>query len=267
MMISRCPCSMILPGPLSRRSSMHRTLTVEMVDSRQGRVLTTELPMEKVVRMRRLEMMMETGSDDSVEGVVRGPTIETRAVRTSGSSLTKGEVEELLLDQRILLKMRLQSVKLDIEQYVTSKCKKLWEFLATLMAPARRTTTAVAMLVDNEAEVSVRLSQYGAHIAGRPDDDQDPMSVATNNLLVTYDSYSSNRGAMEPSHVALVNDAEFEDCVVTNGDGVVTKVSLPATIPEAGCALHTTRRRTARLRHLAPSTRTLYTRGAKRTKK
>ncbi|CAA2985646.1 Hypothetical predicted protein [Olea europaea subsp. europaea] len=46
---------------------------------------------------------------------VRGPTARTRPIRTSASSLTRGEVEELLLDQRILFEMRLRTVKLEIQ--------------------------------------------------------------------------------------------------------------------------------------------------------
>ncbi|CAA2997840.1 Hypothetical predicted protein [Olea europaea subsp. europaea] len=61
-MIPRCLCSMILPGPLSCRNSMHRTLTVERVDNRQGRVPMIEFPVDEVVRMKHLEMTMETGS-------------------------------------------------------------------------------------------------------------------------------------------------------------------------------------------------------------
>ncbi|CAA2995579.1 Hypothetical predicted protein [Olea europaea subsp. europaea] len=60
-----------------------------------------------------------------VSSPVRGPTMETRPVGTSGSGLTKEEVEELLFDQRILFEMRLRTVKLEIKQHVTSECKKL----------------------------------------------------------------------------------------------------------------------------------------------
>ncbi|CAA2963495.1 Hypothetical predicted protein [Olea europaea subsp. europaea] len=78
---------------------------------------------------------------------------------TSGSSLTRGEVEDLLLDQRILLQMRLRTVKLEIERHVTSKCKKLRDFLATLVAPAGSTPVAATMPADTEAGVSSSLPQ------------------------------------------------------------------------------------------------------------
>ncbi|CAA3030200.1 Hypothetical predicted protein [Olea europaea subsp. europaea] len=196
--------------------------------------------------------------------------------------------------------MRLRTMKLEIEHHVTSECKKLWEFLATLMAPAGRTMAAAATPVDIEVELSGRLPQDvygghiepfldkqdmradtctehlqdGAHIAGRPDDDQDPMPAATDYLLDGGSNEAqlgmldlNDRGAMEPSHAVPINDAEFEGCAITNGDGVVTKAPLPATVLEAGCAFPTMRRRSARLRRPAPSTRTPYTRGTKRTKK
>ncbi|CAA2982451.1 Hypothetical predicted protein [Olea europaea subsp. europaea] len=100
---------------------------------------------------------------------------------------------------------------------------------------------------DMRADIGIEHLQDGAHIARRSDDDQDPMPVATNNLLVTYDSYSSDRGAVKPSYVAPINDAEFKDCAVTDGDGVVTKAPLPTTVLEAGCPLPTTRQHFARL--------------------
>ncbi|CAA2997841.1 Hypothetical predicted protein [Olea europaea subsp. europaea] len=154
------------------------------------------------------------------------------------------------------------------------------------MASTGRTTTAAATPINTEAGVSSKLLQDvygghmepypneqdmradtvtghlqdGAHIARCPDDDQDPMPAATNNLLVLYDSYSLDRGAMEPSYAAAINDAEFKGCVVTDGDGVVTEAPLPAIIRVAGCALPTTRRHSARLRCSAPSTMTPYTR-------
>ncbi|CAA2960696.1 Hypothetical predicted protein [Olea europaea subsp. europaea] len=51
----------------------------------------------------------------SIRSPVRGYTTNSLSVRTSASSLTKGEVEELLLDQRILFEMGLRTVKFEIE--------------------------------------------------------------------------------------------------------------------------------------------------------
>ncbi|CAA2982850.1 Hypothetical predicted protein [Olea europaea subsp. europaea] len=186
----------------------------------------------------------QLGSDrhsDDTEDTVEGAGDQSSDVGISGSSLARGEVEELLLDQRILLEMGLQTVKIEIERHATSECKKLWEFLAILMAPAGRTTATAAMPTDIEVGVSGRLPE------------------------ATYDSYSSDRGAMKPSHAALINDAEFEGCAVTDDNGV-TEAPFPAIVPEVGCALPIKRRCSARLRRLTP-TRIPYTRGTKRTKK
>lgn len=82
---------------------------------------------------------------------VRGPTMETRPIGTSGLGVTKEEVEELLFDQRILFEMRLRTVKLEIEQHVTSECKKLGALFATLVALPAPTPVAAAMPTDTEA--------------------------------------------------------------------------------------------------------------------
>ncbi|CAA2981064.1 Hypothetical predicted protein [Olea europaea subsp. europaea] len=95
-----------------------------------------------------------TPSATHVSSPMRGPTMETRPVGTSGSGVTKEEVEELLFNQRILFEMRLRTVKLEIEQHVTSECKKLRAFFATLVAPPAPTPVAATMPVDTEAGVS-----------------------------------------------------------------------------------------------------------------
>ncbi|CAA2993861.1 Hypothetical predicted protein [Olea europaea subsp. europaea] len=238
---------------LLRRSSMHHTLTVEMVDNWQGRVPTTELPMEDMGANDRSSdgedtcrgqtSTYSTPRAPQVTSLVRGSTMETRTIGTSGSSLTRREVEELLLDQRILLEMQLRIMKLEIEQHVTLECKKLQEFLATLMAPVGWTTATAATPADTEVELSCRLPQGRGLI-------EQQLDVPDLN----------DRGTIEPSHAAPINDAKFEGCAVMDGDGVVTEAPLPATVPEVGCVLPT-RRRSARLRRPAPSTRTPYTRG------
>ncbi|CAA2994739.1 Hypothetical predicted protein [Olea europaea subsp. europaea] len=75
-----------------------------------------------------------------VPSPMRGPTTYTRPVGTSASSLTRGKMDELLLDQRILFEMRLWTVKLEIEQHVTFECTRLREFIAALVAPPPPTT-------------------------------------------------------------------------------------------------------------------------------
>ncbi|CAA2965899.1 Hypothetical predicted protein [Olea europaea subsp. europaea] len=135
--------------------------------------------------------------------------METRPVGTSGSGVTKEEVEELLFDQRILFEMQLRTVKLEIEQHVTSECKKLGTFFATLVAPPASTPVAAAMPVDTEAGVSGSIPQEihggemepspderdmradtgtahvqdGGDIAARPDNVHDPLPVATDEQI------------------------------------------------------------------------------------
>ncbi|XP_022841779.1 uncharacterized protein LOC111365460 isoform X1 [Olea europaea var. sylvestris] len=94
-----------------------------------------------------------------VSSPVRGPTMETRPVGTSGSGVTKEEVEEMLFDQRILFEMRLRTVKLEIEQHVTFECKKLRAFFATLVAPPAPTPVPAAMPADTEGGVSGSIPQ------------------------------------------------------------------------------------------------------------
>ncbi|CAA2976497.1 Hypothetical predicted protein [Olea europaea subsp. europaea] len=123
---------MISPESLSRRNSMHRTLAVEMVDNWQGRVWTMELPVEEVVRMRCLEMTMKTGSQAVIATVMISRILSRAHV-----------IDPTMV--RIPAKDR---------WHMASECKKLREFLATLMASAGRTTALVTTPIDTEAEVS-----------------------------------------------------------------------------------------------------------------
>ncbi|CAA2955676.1 Hypothetical predicted protein [Olea europaea subsp. europaea] len=271
-----------------------------------------------------------------VSSPVRGPTMETRSVGTSGSGLTKEEVEELLFDQRILFEMRLRTIKLEIEQHVTSECKKLGAFFATLMAPPALTPIAAAMPADTEAGVSGSILQEihgeemgpspdeqdmradtrtahvqdGGDIAARPDNVHDPLPVVTDEqidggqiepifavsdlngdmgiiflifFLPVHFHYLptanvehicnyicvviSDGGAMEPSHAAPSNDADLQGCDVTDGDGDLSEIPVPASVAEAGHGVPMMSRRSARVRRPAPAARTPYTRAAKRTKK
>ncbi|CAA2960263.1 Hypothetical predicted protein [Olea europaea subsp. europaea] len=221
-----------------------------------------------------------------VSSRVRGPMMETRPVGTSGSGLTKEEVEELLFDQRILFEMQLRTVKLEIEQHVTSECKKLGAFFATLMAPPAPTPlqprcpsiprldfqVVIRKLEiyggemepspderDMRADTGIAHVQDGGDIAACPDNVHDPLPVATDEQI--------DGGAMEPSHTALSNDADLQGCDVTDGDGDLAEVPVPASVAEPGHGVPTTSRRSARVRRLAPAARIPYTRAAKRTKK
>ncbi|CAA2998593.1 Hypothetical predicted protein [Olea europaea subsp. europaea] len=61
--------------------------------------------------------------------------------QTSGANLTRDEVEELLLDQRTLIEIRLRTVKLEIMQHVTDEFVKVRDFISTLVSPAPSRST------------------------------------------------------------------------------------------------------------------------------
>ncbi|CAA3017631.1 Hypothetical predicted protein [Olea europaea subsp. europaea] len=68
-------------------------------------------------------------------------TSYVRQGQTSGASLTRDEVEELLLDQRTLIKIRLRTVKLEIMQHVIDEFVKVRDFISTLvpLTPSKST--------------------------------------------------------------------------------------------------------------------------------
>ncbi|CAA3008250.1 Hypothetical predicted protein [Olea europaea subsp. europaea] len=63
-------------------------------------------------------------------------TSYVRQGQTSGPSLTRAEVEELLLDQRTLIEIRLRTIKLDVMQHVTDEFVKVRDFISTLVLPS-----------------------------------------------------------------------------------------------------------------------------------
>ncbi|CAA3001141.1 Hypothetical predicted protein [Olea europaea subsp. europaea] len=106
----------------------------------------------------------------------------------------------------------------------------------------------------------------GADIAPCPDAEHEPLPTPM------YDQ--EDGAATEPSDVAAVSDAEIDGCKVTDGEGVVATVPIPAAdvpilapVPERRGRVSTMRRRSARLRRLASATRTPYTRGRGKTLK
>ncbi|CAA2967197.1 Hypothetical predicted protein [Olea europaea subsp. europaea] len=111
---------------------------------------------------------------------------------------------------------------------------------------------------------SLLLSTIGAY--SPPCMDEGELLVGTEDL--------PDRAATELLDAAAVSDAEIDDCNVTDGEGIVATVPIPAAdvpvpapVPEEGGRVFTTRRHSARLRHPAPATRTPYTRGRGKTLK
>ncbi|CAA3027573.1 Hypothetical predicted protein [Olea europaea subsp. europaea] len=190
----------------------------------------------------------------------RRSTTQVRAVGTFAPGLTRGDVEELFLDPRILFEMRLRTVKLEIQQHVTSECTSLREFLATLAARAGPTTTEPATRVDMEVGFPGSLPEDAAHIAPSQDDLNLPVSAASEEV--------QNAGVTKPSNDAGDDDEEADGCDTTDGDGVVTELPAPGPVPEARARVPTMRRRSAQLRRPTIATKTPYTgERAKRTKK
>ncbi|CAA2996158.1 Hypothetical predicted protein [Olea europaea subsp. europaea] len=193
-----------------------------------------------------------TPSATPVPSPVRVPTTHTRPVGTSASSLTKGKVEELLLDQRILFEMRLRTVKLEIEQHVKFECTRLHEFIATQVAPPLPTTAPCSTGAIVEPGPSGCSPQEGADIVPCPSAKHEPLPTPIDD--------QQDGAATEPSQTATVSDAEVNGCNVTDGKGVVANVPVPAPVPEAGGRAPMTRRRSARLRRATPTMRTPYMR-------
>ncbi|CAA3024180.1 Hypothetical predicted protein [Olea europaea subsp. europaea] len=227
-----------------------------------------------------------------VRSPVRGCTTNSRSVRTSAFILTKGKVEELLLDQRILFEMRLQIVKFEIEQHVIFECTRLPEFIAAQVAPHLPTTalrstapfsSSVLHVVPHKTymdeaqthcplQLKWELTQdvhslqtehtvlhartrgsclsklktcQRADIAPCPDAEHEPLSTPIDD--------QEEGAATEPSDVAAVRDAEIDGCNVTDGEGIVATVPVPAVdvpvpapVPEEGGRVSTTRRYSTR---------------------
>ncbi|CAA2997374.1 Hypothetical predicted protein [Olea europaea subsp. europaea] len=104
----------------------------------------------------------------------RRSTTQTRAVGTSAPCLTKEDVKELLLDQRILFEMRLRTVKLEIQQHVTSESA----------TSAKTEVDVSAFLPEDEQDIPVDTGtlQDEAHIAPCQDDVNEPVVAASEEL-------------------------------------------------------------------------------------
>ncbi|CAA2938764.1 Hypothetical predicted protein [Olea europaea subsp. europaea] len=98
----------------------------------------------------------ETGSDESTDGNGEdsddGDSGDNDGA-TVRASLTRARVEEMLLDQRTLIEIRLRTVKLEIIQHVTNEFVRLREFISTLVPPSGSTTTAPTTKAENEPRV------------------------------------------------------------------------------------------------------------------
>ncbi|CAA2970279.1 Hypothetical predicted protein [Olea europaea subsp. europaea] len=102
------------------------------------------------------------------------PALSTSYARSTAmarSSLTTDDVHGTLLDQRILIEMRLRTVKLEIIQHVSDKFKKLKDFISTVVLASDSTTTACAADVDPDPRQSdyEGFADYAGHHPSRED--------------------------------------------------------------------------------------------------
>ncbi|CAA2973241.1 Hypothetical predicted protein [Olea europaea subsp. europaea] len=150
----------------------------------------------------------------------RRSTTQARVVGTSAPGLTRGDVEELLLDQRILFEMRLQTVKLEIQQTYDE---------------GRDGGRRLGFFTRRRLWRTREAMPYESDIA-----------IDTGNM--------QDAGATEPSNDAGDNDEEVDGYDAMDGDGVVTEVPAPGPVLEARAGVPTTRRCLARLHLLVIST-------------
>ncbi|CAA2938503.1 Hypothetical predicted protein [Olea europaea subsp. europaea] len=101
--------------------------------------------------------------------------------------------------------------------------------------------------------------QDATHIEPCQDDVNLPVAATTEEV--------QDVGATEPSNTAGDDDDEAEGYNVMDGDGVVTEVSAPGSVPKARAEVPTTRRCSALLRRSAVATRTPYTGGGRRERR
>jgi hypothetical protein len=84
---------------------------------------------------------MMGGKSDGIDGpqqehvgVSVHSTSRNRGVQ-SGGGLSRSEVEDMLFELRVLIEMRLRTVKLEMFEHVTRECRRLREFMETMVRP------------------------------------------------------------------------------------------------------------------------------------
>ncbi|CAA3029310.1 Hypothetical predicted protein [Olea europaea subsp. europaea] len=232
----------------------------------------------------------EIGGDESGDGNGEdfddgdsGDSVSTLAYgATAGASLTRTKVEEMLLDQRTLIKILLHTVKFEIIQHVTNEFVRLREFISTLVPSSSSTTTAPTVDTENEPRVVGSLP----HDGNGDETDLDPECAKSQVHARDFDPLSDDHD----KDMGIETQEDNGGCGMDleprmNGDGDVVAFDglenrddepvasasgvAEATIPVLDNDLPTTmRKRSARVRRPAASARTSYTRGrAKRVKK
>ncbi|CAA3029367.1 Hypothetical predicted protein [Olea europaea subsp. europaea] len=151
-------------------------------------------------------------------------TSHVRQVQISGANLTRDEMEELLLDQRMLIEIRLRTVKLEIMQHVTDEFVKVRDFISTLVPPASsRSTPPTAQAANEPTVLATSVHVHGRGFSPLPiDHDED----------VDKEMQERNGGAGMESEPALNGD---DDDVASGGSGKCEddSVASPTSVAEA----------------------------------
>lgn len=93
----------------------------------------------------------KSGDGDKGESHVdRAPSISRQRGVQTGNGLTRSDIKDMLLDQRVLFEMLPRTVKLEIVQHVTAECNRLQEFISTVVSPHISTTSAAPHDVQND---------------------------------------------------------------------------------------------------------------------
>ncbi|CAA3032827.1 Hypothetical predicted protein [Olea europaea subsp. europaea] len=105
--------------------------------------------------------------------MVGSSTSELQGTR-GGSTVTRKDVEGMLLDQHILFEMRLWIVKLEIMQHVTEEFARLRDFISTLVPLSGGISTSAAAPVVNEPNIwdDPHEDEQGSDIRSPHDDDR-----------------------------------------------------------------------------------------------
>ncbi|CAA2942565.1 Hypothetical predicted protein [Olea europaea subsp. europaea] len=99
-----------------------------------------------------------------------------RQGQTSGASLTRAEVEELLLDQRTLIKIHLHTIKLEIMQHVTDEFVKVRDFISTFVLPSlSRSTPPMAQAANEPTVLGSLLHVHERGVSPSPVDQDEDM--------------------------------------------------------------------------------------------
>ncbi|CAA2935708.1 Hypothetical predicted protein [Olea europaea subsp. europaea] len=139
----------------------------------------------------------------------------------AGASLTRTEVEEMLLDQRTLIKILLRTVKFEIIQHVTNEFVRLREFISTLVPSSSSTTTAPMVEAENEPRVVGSLPHDGNGDETDPDPECAKSQVHARDFHPLSDDHDKDMGIeTQEDNVAFGGLENRDDEPVASASGV-----------------------------------------------